>query len=261
MAIAQGPRLRNFRTRKNRLRCLRNMLTRAAPSLLNSPGRRRHPSLLQTNQNTNAPPTRLALRLFSYDDPIPNPLVAVCRHARHYRLPQSAFRGQSAWHVAPRSDRPCSRTGCYLPVQVAANHTTHKLYVLSGQAGPDTFPPPSGATYAIKILDTTTNTVSGGIDLGLYHYSGYDLAFQPFTLAVDESATPGGNKIYVLGFGGGDVVLRVIDCATETNETGQGTRYRPARNRWSELRLRPTRGQSRQPQSLLRYRRWKRRGD
>jgi hypothetical protein len=92
-------------------------------------------------------------------------------------------------------------------------------------AGADAFPPRPDASYAVKVIDTTTNAVIGGIDLGLYDFgAGIKLPFQPYAIAVDESSTAGGNKIYILGSVGGDpAYVRVIDGAADANETGRGT--------------------------------------
>jgi DNA-binding beta-propeller fold protein YncE len=113
----------------------------------------------------------------------------------------------------------------YNPIDLAGNNNTHRLYVLSGIAGPDGFPAPSDPTYRVKVIDTTSNSTIAGIDLGLYHFSNSALPFTPRDIAPDDSMTAGGNKIYVLGFAD-YTYLRTIDGATNTNQTGQGTDLR-----------------------------------
>jgi DNA-binding beta-propeller fold protein YncE len=110
----------------------------------------------------------------------------------------------------------------YNPVEFAGNSTTHRLYVLSGIAGPDGFPQPSDATYRVKVIDTNLNSAVAGVDLGLYHFTNSALPFNPVRIAVDDSTATGGNKVYVLG-SADYTYLRTIDGATNENETGQGT--------------------------------------
>ena len=113
----------------------------------------------------------------------------------------------------------------YNPIELAGNNNTHRLYVLSGIAGPDGFPSPSDATYRVKVIDTIANSTIAGVDLGLYHFTNSAQPFTPRGIAVDDSTTAGGNKVYVLGFAD-YVYLRTIDGATNENESGQGTDLR-----------------------------------
>jgi DNA-binding beta-propeller fold protein YncE len=114
----------------------------------------------------------------------------------------------------------------YAPFQLAINRTTHKIYV-PGSITPDStfIPPDGGIGFGIKVIDTTTNTAVAGIPLGFYDGgSGTKIPFAPVAIAVDDSAAPDGNKIYVVGQVGDDrLFLRTIDGATDTNLTGEGT--------------------------------------
>lgn len=101
----------------------------------------------------------------------------------------------------------------YSPQHLALNRTANKVYV-SGNATPI-------GTEGIKVIDTASGQVLTGIDLG--RYSGAVNPFIPGGLAVDESAAPAGNKLYVVGQNGTAWYLRVIDCATDANLTGEGT--------------------------------------
>lgn len=96
------------------------------------------------------------------------------------------------------------------------NHATHKLYT----AG---YPSDSTRNHGLKVVDATSNSLLAGIDLG--RYSGSYNGFWPIGLDVDESAAPAGNKVYVIGRTDSvsNVILRVIDGATETNLTGENT--------------------------------------
>lgn len=118
----------------------------------------------------------------------------------------------------------------YFPFRVAINHSTHKLYAPGGATGATsatsgTDDAPPGSNYGVKVIDTTNNRVIAGIDLGRYDEGpGNQPAFKPLAIAVDSSAAPLGNRIYVVGSVGDDrLFLRVIDGDTDTNETDQST--------------------------------------
>jgi hypothetical protein len=94
------------------------------------------------------------------------------------------------------------------------NRSTHKLYV-SGW-------PSQNRNLGLKVIDTVSGSVLTGIDLG--RYTGDSNAFQPLGFAIDESAAPQGNKIYMVGRA--NVInarLRVIDGETDTNLTDETT--------------------------------------
>ena len=95
------------------------------------------------------------------------------------------------------------------------NHSTHKLYA-SG------WPSQNERNLGLKVIDTISGSVLSGIDLG--RYNGDPNWFSPLGFAIDESAAPQGNKIYMVGQA--NVVnarLRVIDGESDTNLTGEGT--------------------------------------
>ena len=95
------------------------------------------------------------------------------------------------------------------------NHSTHKLYA-SG------WPTNSDRNLGLKVIDTISGSVLTGIDLG--RYTGDPNWFRPLGFAIDESAAPQGNKIYMVGQA--NVInarLRVIDGESDTNLTGEGT--------------------------------------
>lgn len=94
------------------------------------------------------------------------------------------------------------------------NHATHKLYT----AG---YILDSTRNFGLKVVDTTSNSLIAGIDLG--RYSGSANAFWPIGMDVDESAAPVGDKVYVIGRtdGSGNAVLRVVDGPSNTNLTGE----------------------------------------
>lgn len=95
------------------------------------------------------------------------------------------------------------------------NHSTHKLYA-SG------FPSQSDRNLGLKVIDTISGSVLTGIDLG--RYTGDPNWFTPLGFAIDESAAPQGNKIYMVGQA--NVInarLRVIDGESDTNLTGEST--------------------------------------
>src|SRR6266705_204218 len=95
------------------------------------------------------------------------------------------------------------------------NHSTHKLYA-SG------WPTNSDRNLGLKVIDTVSRRVLTGIDLG--RYTGDPNWFTPLGFAIDESAAPQGNKIYMVGQA--NVInarLRVIDGESDTNLTGEGT--------------------------------------
>jgi len=95
------------------------------------------------------------------------------------------------------------------------NHATHKLYTSGWPANND-------RNLGLKVIDTISGRVLTGIDLG--RYTGDPNWFRPLGFAIDESAAPQGNKIYMVGQA--NVVnarLRVIDGETDTNLTDQTT--------------------------------------
>lgn len=95
------------------------------------------------------------------------------------------------------------------------NHATHKLYT----AG---YPSDYTRGFGFKVVDTTSNTIIAGIDLG--HYSNSSNGVWPLGIGIDESAAPVGDKVYLIcrtDTGGG--LLRTIDGPTNTNLTGEGT--------------------------------------
>ena len=96
------------------------------------------------------------------------------------------------------------------------NHATHKLYT----AG---YPSDSTRNFGLKVVDTTSNSLIAGIDLG--RYSGSYNGFWPIGLDVDESEAPAGNKVYVIGRtdGSGNAILRIIDGQNNTNLTGENS--------------------------------------
>jgi|GEM_PF-3539856 len=103
----------------------------------------------------------------------------------------------------------------FLPSQFALNPNTHKLYVAGG---------PLQGRYnpALRIINTTSSQDVGVVDLG--RYAGSLNGFNVLGLAVDESAAPVGNKVYVVGRSDTEAAfLRVTDGVTDTNLTGEGT--------------------------------------
>jgi hypothetical protein len=108
---------------------------------------------------------------------------------------------------------PSPGVDAYGPGLFKLNHATHRLYA----AGI------SNRNFGIKVIDTTSNVILGGIDLGRYSDSAN--GFWPLGLDVDESAAPAGDKVYVIGRTDGsvNVALRVIDGPSNTNLTGEGT--------------------------------------
>jgi DNA-binding beta-propeller fold protein YncE len=95
------------------------------------------------------------------------------------------------------------------------NHATHKLYT----AG---YPSDYTRGFGLKVVDTTSNTIIAGIDLG--HYSNASNGVWPLAMAPDESAAPVGDKVYVIGRTDiGSALLRTIDGPTNTNLTGENT--------------------------------------
>jgi DNA-binding beta-propeller fold protein YncE len=111
---------------------------------------------------------------------------------------------------------PSPGTDAYGLQVLQLNHATHKLYV----AG---FPSDSTRNFGLKVIDTTSNVIIGGIDLG--RYTGSYNGFWPIGMDVDESAAPVGDKVYVIGRtdGSGNAILRVIDGPSNTNLTGENT--------------------------------------
>ena len=106
-------------------------------------------------------------------------------------------------------------TDAYALQWLQLNHSTHKLYT-SG------WPTTSGRNLGLKVIDTISGSVLTGIDLG--RYTGDPNWFTPLGFAIDESAAPQGNKIYMVGQANvANARLRVIDGETDTNLTGEGT--------------------------------------
>ncbi|MFN2624006.1 MAG: YncE family protein, partial [Chthoniobacterales bacterium] len=80
----------------------------------------------------------------------------------------------------------------YNPEQLALNHATHRVYVLGAAA--------SGfQDLAVKVLDSTTGSLVGNIDLGRVLNGDLITPFEPRGIAADESTTANGNRIYVIG--------------------------------------------------------------
>ena len=100
------------------------------------------------------------------------------------------------------------------PGSFALNRRMHKLYVANAP----------GFVKGVKVIDTASRAVIGGLDLGWYREPGN--RFIGRGMAVDESSGPGGNKVYVVG-GPWDrstpFVLRVVDGESDTSLTGEGT--------------------------------------
>lgn len=110
---------------------------------------------------------------------------------------------------------------CYSPYQVVVNHNTHKLYAPGAGSNPKL---PPGSNHAVKVIDTTTNSAIAGVDLGYYVQGGSSKAFLPLAATIDEGPAPLGNKLYILGAAGGsETFVRVINGATDSNETSEGT--------------------------------------
>lgn len=96
------------------------------------------------------------------------------------------------------------------------NHATHRLYTTG-------YPSDSSRNFGLKVVDTTSNSIIAGIDLG--RYTGSYNGFWPLGMDVDESAAPAGDKVYLIGRtdGSGNAVLRIIDGQNNTNLTGENT--------------------------------------
>lgn len=96
------------------------------------------------------------------------------------------------------------------------NQATHKLYT-SG------YPSDSTRNLGLKVVDTTSNNLIAGINLG--RYTGSYNGFWPIGLDLDESAAPAGDKVYLIGRTDGvaNIILRVIDGPTNSNVTGENT--------------------------------------
>jgi DNA-binding beta-propeller fold protein YncE len=108
---------------------------------------------------------------------------------------------------------PSVGTDAYALQWFQLNHSTHKLYA-SG------WPTQSDRNLGLKVIDTIAGHVLKGIDLG--RYPGDPNWFRPLGFAIDESAAPQGNKIYMVGQA--NVVnarLRVIDGETDTSLTDE----------------------------------------
>ena len=111
---------------------------------------------------------------------------------------------------------PSSGTDVFAPRLLRLNHATHKIYV----AG---LPSDSSRNFGLKVIDATSFSAIAGIDLG--RYAGSYNGFYPIGLDVDESATPTGDKVYVIGRTDGtlNAALRVIDGPSNTNLTGENS--------------------------------------
>ena len=96
------------------------------------------------------------------------------------------------------------------------NHATHRLYTTG-------YPSDSTRNFGLKVVDTTSNSIIAGIDLG--RYSGSNSGVWPLGMAIDESAAPLGDKVYLIcrTDGSANVLLRVIDGPSNTNLTGENT--------------------------------------
>ncbi len=111
---------------------------------------------------------------------------------------------------------PSLGTDAFGLLLLQVNHTTHKLYT----AG---YPSDSTRNFGLKVVDTTSNTIVAGIDLG--RYAGSYNGFWPIGLAIDESGGPAGDRVYMIGRTDsvGNAILRVVDGSTNTNLTGETT--------------------------------------
>ena len=108
-------------------------------------------------------------------------------------------------------------TDVYAPQLLSHHRGAQKLYVAGGYA------PPS-QNEAIKVIDTGTSAVKTGIDLGRYTFGSETFRVPVRGMALDQSAAPAGNKLYVLlQPGSGAPFIRVVDAATDANATSQGT--------------------------------------
>jgi DNA-binding beta-propeller fold protein YncE len=99
----------------------------------------------------------------------------------------------------------------FSPQVLELNHASHKLYLFGGGA-------------AVKVIDTTSSQTKGGIALG--RYAGSSNGFRPRAMGVDESPTPDGNKLYVVGLakdGNLNEAVRFIDGANDMNLTGENS--------------------------------------
>ncbi len=94
------------------------------------------------------------------------------------------------------------------PAFFALNRSTHKLYVTGNPS------------FGLKVIDTTTNKITGGFTFGSYPGARPLLGL---AMAVDESPGPDGNKVYVVGKPSNSYVLRIIDGVTDKELTGRGT--------------------------------------
>jgi DNA-binding beta-propeller fold protein YncE len=96
------------------------------------------------------------------------------------------------------------------------NHATHRFYTTG-------YPSDSTRNMGLKVVDTTSNSLIAGIDLG--RYTGSYNGFWPIGMDVDESAAPAGDKVYLIGRTDSvaNVILRVIDGPSNSNATGEGT--------------------------------------
>lgn len=131
--------------------------------------------------------------------------VSLIASSAHAQPPGTTAAG--VLHLAPGPD-------VYVPRQLAINPVTDRLYV-----GGYSF---LGQNQGIKVIDTATKQIIAGVDLG--RYANATNPFSQFAMAVDSSAAPLGNKIYVLGqLNYPHCVLRVIDGETNENLTGEGT--------------------------------------
>ena len=109
---------------------------------------------------------------------------------------------------------PSPGTDAFGLTLLKVNHTTHRLYT----AG---YPSDSTRNFGLKVVDTTSNTIIAGINLG--RYTGSYNGFWPIGLDVDESAAPAGDKVYLIGRtdNTANVILRVVDGPSNSNLTGE----------------------------------------
>lgn len=139
-------------------------------------------------------------------------VFAVCLSLGSSPMVEAAIPGLT---VAGTID-PSPGTDAFGLTLLKLNHAAHKLYT----AG---YPSDSTRNFGLKVVDTTSNSLIAGIDLG--RYSGSYNGFWPIGLDVDESAPPAGDKAYLIGRTDSvaNVILRVIDGPSNSNLTGENT--------------------------------------